>query len=272
MSLFFRSVQLDFAFLQLDFSTSQKFSFLLQKYLTLGKEIFFRTFIHEHVAHAFGKKYYYDDKYGLAILQSTFIDNSFLKKFIKPNSIVIDVGANIGQFNLFTRHYLQAKRVYSFEPIKTTYTLLSKNCEKDVYNFAISAKQKLVFYLTDLSVWASSLKQENTKRTESVAGIKLDTFTPLKKEKVVDLFKIDTEGAEMGVLQVSKTIIKKSRYILVEVSFVRESDSKLYETMTFLRRIVPDIELVRIGHVYNNNDLGVTGAADILFYNPAYKK
>src|SRR5215510_9236846 len=55
-------------------------------------------------------------------------EREFLKYFLKPGDIFVDVGANIGLFTVLAGRYVGAKgAVYAFEPCATTYqNLLAK--------------------------------------------------------------------------------------------------------------------------------------------------
>lgn len=269
MNLFIRSLQLDLEFLSLDLSLEDKIEFIWKKYLLLFRYIFLRFIFRNNYISLFGRKYFFDDKYGIAVLQSTYTDNFLLKDFINSRAIIVDIGANIGQFRFFCEHVLRAKKVYSFEPIKSTYDVLQKNFPRNSYNYAISTKKNLTFFIPGLSVWASSLPQENNIRKEQVIGMRLDNIKELKAEKKIDLLKIDVEGAEEDVLVASKNILKKAQYILIEVSIDRIATSDVFSLFQTLKSFLPGVSLIRIGRSYNNPTTHTTGAVDILFKNNA---
>lgn len=264
MNLIIKSLQLDIEFLNLKLALIQKLEFIIKKYLTL-LEISLFGINNNSCIKIFGSKYYYDDKFGLGLLQATFVDNYYLKNFITDRSVVIDIGANIGQFNIFCKQYLKSKTVYSFEPVGSTYQLLKKNCKENVFNAAVSKRKIITFYLSELSVWASSIKPEakNLKKVV-VKGVELDSIATINRLPFIDLLKIDVEGAEKDVILASKKAIKKSRYILIELSLSRDSAVNGLDIIDILKKISPSIKLVRIGKIYNGKD-GKTGAADFLF-------
>lgn len=267
MNLLFRSLQLDFEFTLLQMPLQQKIEFLCKKYIILSSNLFLRVLFGSNNVKLFGKRYFFDDKYGIAVLQSTYTDNFFLKKFIKNNAIIVDIGANIGQFRFFSEHSLKAKRVYSFEPIKSTHDVLVKNFPKNSFNVAISTQKKLTFFISELSVWASSLPQENNIAEENVVGMRLDNIKELKNEKQIDLLKIDVEGAEEDVLKASKAMLKKSKFILIEISVDRKAATSIFSLLQILKTILPHVSLIRIGRSYNNPTTHTTGAVDVLFKN-----
>lgn len=264
MNLLIRSLQMDWEFIFLEITMQEKIEFIFKKYSIYLRNIFAARL---GVVKLFGYTYYFDDKYGLAVLQSTYNDNAFLKHFISKNAVVVDIGANIGQFRFFSEHFLKAKRVYSFEPIHTTFLTLKKNFPKRSINTAIATKKKLTFYIPELSVWASALPQENNVKKEIVIGMRLYEIRQVQNEKVIDLLKIDVEGAEQDTLLASRKIAKRARYILIETSIDRTANVNVFTLLEQFRRILPSVELVRIGRSYNNPTTHTTGAVDLLFKN-----
>ncbi len=270
MFLVLRSIQLDLEFLKISMSNSEKIEFIIKKYLVLFKNIVFGFNKGTSFVNLFGSKYYYDDKFGISFLQSVFVDNYFLKKYIPEKSTVIDVGANIGQFNFFCKHYLKAKKVYSFEPLKETYDILKLNSNQNNYNFAITDKKSLTLFVPDTSLMASNFQTEKTKHTYKVPCNSLDKLPEILKEKTIDLVKIDTEGSELDVINSSKNTMKKGFYFLIEASINRESSGDLVKLSEELKRIIPNIKLLEIGRPYYNKNFQQS-AVDVLYKNNTLK-
>ena len=75
-----------------------------------------------------------------ALFNSKELNN--ISKLIKPNSVVLDIGAQTG--NMAVAYSLFAKNVIAFEPNPATYEVLEKNSTLNPitpYNFAISTKE-----------------------------------------------------------------------------------------------------------------------------------
>ena len=51
------------------------------------------------------------------------------KKYVKPNSIVVDLGANYGQMSILYSKLFSDTVVYSFEASKYIFDILKKNAE-----------------------------------------------------------------------------------------------------------------------------------------------
>ena len=263
MNYVVRSIILDIQFFLLDLTLSEKIEFIFIKYLILCKNLLLGYKVGNSYAVIFGQKYYYDDKFGISYLQSLYIDNAFLKNYIKPASTVIDIGANIGQFNFFCRHYLNAKEIYSFEPVCATFELLSKNINNNIFPYAISTKKNDNFYIPVTSLMASKYKLSSSDKKEKIRGINLDIFLKVFNIPHINLFKIDTEGSEYDVMVNSKNTIKKSRYILLETSVERQSSGDILESIVLLKKFLPHIHLAKVGRIFQENTKTV--AIDLLF-------
>lgn len=266
VNLILRSIQLDLQFLIIPkISFSDKILFIFSKYILILKNFVFGFKLGKSYIKIFSRKYFYDDKFGISFLQSLYVDNAFLKKYITRDGVVVDIGANVGQFNFFCKNYLKARKIYSFEPVKQTYKILTRNVEKNIYNYAITNKSSLHIYIPNTSLAASNFQASKNDQIEKVKCKKIDDIEEIQNESHIDLFKIDTEGSEYDVIQASRDIIKKSKYILIEVSITRKSSGTFLDTMTILKNIIPNVQLIYIGRYFENN--GITEAVDMLFCN-----
>lgn len=152
--------------------------------------------------------------------------------------VIVDVGANRGDFSkLFLRHFPSAT-IHALEPVKATFARLRRalDCESRVKlhplaasdrtgtavirTFASSEKNTLVADLKD------SLRVEPTGE-EQIDTSRLDEFVERLKLEQVDLLKIDVEGFEMKVLEGCGLYLEPSaiRYIFFEFHRVGEPDS-----------------------------------------------
>lgn len=129
-------------------------------------------------------------------------------KFIRPDGVVVDVGANIG---VHTVHFAACARlgnVICFEPARSTFTFLLRNVEhlSNVIplNVALSDSTSMqpLFIAADNAY--SGLKDTNRKaivHRELVACLKGDDILlPMLRSQRVNLIKIDVEGLETEVL------------------------------------------------------------------------
>jgi FkbM family methyltransferase len=137
-----------------------------------------------------------------------------LTKLAVPETfrVVVDVGANQGDFSkLFLRHCPSAT-IHAFEPVRSTFDRLQQALGSEprvrlhpiaasnqtgtavIRTFASSEKNTLVTELTD------SLRVDPTGE-EKITTARLDEFLEQTKLQRIDFLKIDVEGFEMEVLQ-----------------------------------------------------------------------
>ena len=158
-----------------------------------------------------------------------------LKKFVKKNQNVIDVGANIGRYSFKLSQIIGKKGlVYAFEPMHKSYlTLLSLIIFSGIknilpFNLALSNKSSFVMMKEFESQTTKKYKNyvfgtqpesrivNNEKDSVIKYSIKLDE---MKLKKKISFIKIDCEGFELQVLKGAKYTIKKNKpVILVEHS------------------------------------------------------
>ena len=141
------------------------------------------------------------------------------KRIIKPNLVIVDIGANIGNHSIYFSKSCSAKRVYSFEPIQSTFDVLCKNlelnrCENvEAYNIALGEKETLcsIKNADPNNIGGTQLEPDEKG---SIITKDLDSFSL----KEVSLIKIDVEGMEYDVLMGAKKTINTNRpYILIEI-------------------------------------------------------
>ena len=144
---------------------------------------------------------------------------------------VFDVGANVGQFCIACNEILDRSKIYSFEPVESTFQILQSNTA-GISNIECSPigfgdqPQTINMYLHDLSTINSVSSQANVPRTEGqktqlVKIVRLDDFCKDRGIEQIDLLKIDVEGFDLNVLQGATRMLseRKVRYIFIEVTF-----------------------------------------------------
>ena len=170
--------------------------------------------------------------------------SEIIECMIKPNSLVIDVGANIGLLSLRFSNILKKKqiknrnnindnnfggKVICFEASENTFKELLFNidlnkdknhCEIEAFNLGVGRKNsKEVFYETnipDMQHSFSFIKNnlfKDLKKTEIIEKkinvISLDNFFIDKFNQEISFIKIDTGGDELEILRGAEQIIKK---------------------------------------------------------------
>ena len=161
-------------------------------------------------------------------LHSLFIDicehhdyDSELLPPICPNSVVVDIGANIGLFSLLAASISPDIKIHAFEPSADSFVLLQKNVVANgcaniqCYQYAVCGKTgETNLYLDPDSIGDSVLSgwvgKDNVVGTERVPCISLDDLFTRCGITFCDYLKMDCEGSEFDVLfsASSQTLIK----------------------------------------------------------------
>jgi len=239
------SLRFDFIFLfKVKFNVFKKIWFIFLKYTLLIKNLFYYKYGKSSIK-MFGHDFYFPNKYGLLSLQRVFVDNFYLKEYIGTCQTVIDVGAHIGEFHIFAKEYLGADIIYSFEPYQKSFLLLDKNTAgKNNYNYAVSNQEEAKLYISKVSTQLNSLNpttETNHCDVETCKCVKLDDiFTDSNKK--FDLLKIDAEGHEYIVLQTAVNLLKRCKYVLIELGLNNSSDP--LATMNFIMQANSNFHII----------------------------
>ncbi|MGZ5549016.1 MAG: FkbM family methyltransferase, partial [Nitrososphaeraceae archaeon] len=150
------------------------------------------------------------------------------QNFVKSDSIVIDIGANIGYYSLVASAIAVKGSVYAFEAASQTFQLLVQNINSNrvsnvfpvrmaIYN---ESSEMELFISGEFNIGMTGLRKVGNKDVtiEKVQTISLDEWIKTTGVKV-DLIKIDIEGAELLALKGMEGILKDSRPVLfIEIS------------------------------------------------------
>lgn len=203
-------------------------------FLAIHRFVFLRKSLY-----SFNKALYKLSLRGLGIMNYESPQISGEEFFIKKLSslvkteapVVIDIGANVGDYSISLRRQYPRAIITAFEPHPVTYVTLKNN----VGNLQISTVQKacaatngkVKFY--DHSAEGSqhaTLFKEVIEQLHKAAVIEydietitLDTWFQEQSLSAIHLLKIDTEGNEMMVLKGAKEIISKNKIGIIYFEF-----------------------------------------------------
>ena len=179
---------------------------------------------------------FFFNKIGMSVKRFPSREDRRLIRFLKENNInvVLDVGANVGQYtqNLFKNGY--KGKVYSFEPQSQAFSKLKKHSNENwiTINKGLGdIETKIIINNSANSVSSSILPISNRLSTIS------NDFEYINKEEVdvstVDIFlsqnnitpenvflKIDTQGYEDMVLNGATKSLQKIKVLQLEMSLV----------------------------------------------------
>lgn len=239
--LLFWSLKLDAQFLFSFFHIPlmERLRIIAEKYLSFTRKCLSRSDKDWQQTTVMGIPYFYNDRFGLGSIQRVFCASQKLVDVVKKTPVVVDVGANLGQFNLFCRICLGAEKILSVEPVQTCHKLLIKNVLQpaDCYHSLITEhEQPTTLFISSDSQLSSTISPENGKKYEELkmAGTRLDHLLTRAQIDHIDLLKIDTEGSEMEILRSAGDYLEKTRVIHVEMSILRKNSGNLFAIGSFL--------------------------------------
>jgi len=148
------------------------------------------------------------------IWQSPFFRN------MKPD-VVLDIGANTGEFIINAKKIFPSARIIAFEPVKSCFTELKDRFGNKpnitLYNVALGSENKKgEIFVSDFSPSSSIVRPEGKFNTEEIDIKKLDEYCELIKEKNKVFIKIDVEGFELEVLKGAESLLERADWIYVE--------------------------------------------------------
>lgn len=181
--------------------------------------------------------------FGHQVTTNTFVTDEpefgILHTLISEGDWVIDIGANIGHYTKRFSDLVGASgRVIAFEPVPTTFALLSAN----VQLFAnpnvtlINAAASCAVDVIGMSIpsFESGLKNYYEARLMATGQTPLSVLTlpvdSLNLDRRISLIKIDTEGHEASVLQGMRTLLVNFRPTLI----VETGSSEVVEILAAL--------------------------------------
>ena len=194
---------------------------------------------------------------GLGTLQSTIIDffNDVVSSGVLGSTpLIVDVGANVGQFSNAAKLFFPEARVISFEPDPETYADLQINThglrDVELHNVGLGDRDGLLpFYRHELSVMSSFSNQaadmELHRGSRELPVRRLDAV--LNSDDRPDLLKIDVEGFERQVLQGAWETVSRSRYVLIEVSLGRVGGAGNLQLLRDVVDHAPSAAIIRFG-------------------------
>jgi FkbM family methyltransferase len=148
-----------------------------------------------------------------------------LLSFLRPDTVFVDIGANVGYFSIkLGKRLSQNGKIYAFEPHPILYDILKKNVyinaldnKVTCFNFALSDKDTIAtlqYPLGHLGGGHLGQPGEAPGHTSITTEMKrLDEL--LGADFQCDLVKIDVEGHELSVLEGMRKIVENSTDIKI---------------------------------------------------------
>jgi FkbM family methyltransferase len=143
---------------------------------------------------------------------------NWARKFLPPNGVVVDSGANIGQMLLYLAQWVPQGKVLAFEPgtkqVEWLEECLSAHptLPVELIRCGLGASTTQLYLASGGSdfihgFWA---RVSNTEG-EAIKIVRLEDELLSRSIEKVDLWKLDVEGYELLALQGAETLIKEQR-------------------------------------------------------------
>jgi len=145
-----------------------------------------------------------------------------LKKILTMPTLVIDIGANIGDYTAALQKKFGDVEIHLFEPAKVNYDKLLNRFggSNVIVNQNALADKNIVAKLYSPGTTMASLTQRPMPGFDSYEEVAVITFESYWKQKLnsrdIDLIKMDVEGHEMDVLHGMGDAILKTKVIQFE--------------------------------------------------------
>jgi len=184
-------------------------------------------------------------------------------KYIKPNTIVLDVGANFGQMSvLFSSMVGENGTVHSFDADNWVYEILKKNIAannkqgKIIPHFGAVHNvpdETLIFPEQDFIQFGAYGAYGIDYNAKIGRKVKTITIDDLKIEKKISFMKIDIQGGDLQAMQGAKKTIEKNKMpILFEYEYHFEDRFNMcfQDYVDFVQSLNYKFHKVICGHNY----------------------
>jgi len=168
-------------------------------------------------------KVYYPLYIGYKVL-SDATERHLFKQIIRPGSLVVDVGSNIGvHTKLFSKLVGKFGEVHSFEPDRLNFFRLQQNVgnsDNVTLNSSAVGEQTGVtnlFLSADLNVDHRTFDAGDGRSSVEVPIVSLDNYFSSRTK--VNFIKIDVQGHELAVLKGARRVLKDNYEIQVLLEF-----------------------------------------------------
>jgi FkbM family methyltransferase len=183
--------------------------------------------------------------------------------FLRPHidlgdhPVIVDVGANVGQFAAAALLLWPRASLRCFEPDPETFAQLERNLGKrpevEPRCAAIgSSNGTLTFYRHELSVM-SSLRADLVAGRERQDEFPVDVVTldnACRAVRAIDLLKIDVEGFELEVLRGAGEVLRRTRYLYMEISLGDHDQGQTLDAFHLIREFAKDARFKAVGRSY----------------------
>lgn len=174
--------------------------------------------------------------------------------YIRPDDIVIDVGAHIGAFSIWAANQKKAGIVYAYEPNTENFALLEENIKlnrlPNIKAFPVAVADKsgeALLYNSKSHNMTHSLFESVLTQSTKINTISLEEVLEVNSIEKVDYLKIDAEGAEYPIiLSLPVGLLSRFKKIFIEFHDYLDHGHTYRELESFLTSNGFLVELERL--------------------------
>lgn len=159
---------------------------------------------------------------------------------LRPNDIVIDCGANVGDLFIFLKDKIKHENYIAIEPGEFEFLSLIRNAPNSkCFEIGLSDKKgDYDFFMSSKKGDSSLIEPKKFKKKIKIKTVNLDSLLEKLNIKNVKLFKLESEGYEPEILEGAKKSLKNIEYISVDGGY--ERGKKQEETLSIvLNQLMP---------------------------------
>ena len=164
------------------------------------------------------------------------VEHYSVLRMLPPCDLIVDIGANRGQFALLARHINPEARIVSFEPqaapaetfrrvfstdSRTTLIEAAIGPESGQASIHLSARDDSSSLLPISDIQSQTFSGTYEVGTASIDVLTLDSVLPSLDSFCSSLLKLDVQGFEFQALQGCESLICDFSYVYCECSFVQ---------------------------------------------------
>ena len=162
------------------------------------------------------------------LLQSKYKSEYFFPGKLNPK-VIFDIGGNIGITAIYLASIFPDARIYTFEPLPDNFEILKKNIQKydniEAFNIGLGSKNgNFKVYLSNDSEnfgGVSFYPDPIGNKSDSYISCEVKNINEMMEKlniELIDLIKIDTEGAEYDILMaLHEKILRNTSWITGEL-------------------------------------------------------
>lgn len=148
--------------------------------------------------------------------------HTFSENLLSSDSIIVDFGAHLGDFSHELSRGIKCK-CYAVEALPALYEKIPESSLVKKFNYAVTSSNNPVEFYISNQPESSSINskvanfEDGSKGVVTVEGITLESFLKNNRIEMVDLLKLDIEGAEVEVFKsTSDDTLRQIKQITIE--------------------------------------------------------